>query len=68
QQRLHRWSGQIPGRGACHLPDGAVRFLASGLTVFADEVADHVAQGPCDACSRPTTLATGTPAARRRAA
>lgn len=38
---LDRWSAMIEGRGACRLPDGAVRFLRSALTVFADEIALH---------------------------
>ena len=33
--RLARWSGQVQGRGACHHPDGVVRFLRSALDVFA---------------------------------
>ncbi len=39
--RLLRWAGQVEGRGACHLPNGAVRLLRSGLAVFADEVDRH---------------------------
>ena len=66
-RRLERWCRDVRGRGACHLPDGAVRFLSNGLRVFADEVSDHAAHGPCEACSRPTTLAVA-PAARRAAA
>lgn len=65
--RLARWSSQITGRGACHLPDGAIRFLASGLRVFASELADHELRGPCSACRRPTTLAVA-PSGRRAAA
>ena len=65
-ERLERWSAQIAGRGACRLPDGAVRFLASGLTVFAEEVERHHARGPCPACHRPTTLVT-TSTGRRAA-
>ncbi len=57
RERLQRWSGDLLGRGACRLPDGAVRFLNSGMRVFAAEVADHEQQGPCDACRRPMTLA-----------
>jgi len=63
---LARWSTQIAGRGACHLPDGAMRFLASGLAEFADEIADHELRGPCAACLRPRTLEL--PAHRRIAA
>lgn len=38
---------QVSGRGACRHPDGATRFIASALSVFADEVAEHLA-GRCD--------------------
>lgn len=65
--RLERWSRDVVGRGACHLPDGAMRFLTSGLRVFSEEIADHMRHGPCDACARPATLAVA-PAGRRAAA
>ena len=39
----------VRGRGACAHPDGAVGFLASALTAFADDVAVHVHGG----CGRP---------------
>lgn len=45
---LQRWSTMVERRGACHHPDGTVRFLRSTLTVFADEVALHEA-GRCSA-------------------
>jgi NADH:ubiquinone oxidoreductase subunit F (NADH-binding) len=45
---LQRWSKLVERRGACHHPDGTVRFLRSALTVFADEVALHEA-GRCSA-------------------
>jgi NADH:ubiquinone oxidoreductase subunit F (NADH-binding) len=54
--RLERWSRDLPGRGACHLPDGTVRLLASGLRVFAAELADHERAGPCLACRRSPAL------------
>jgi NADH:ubiquinone oxidoreductase subunit F (NADH-binding) len=44
--RIERWLGQVAGRGACHHPDGTIRFLASALTVFADDIAAH-AHGSC---------------------
>lgn len=67
-ERLERWCKDVAGRGACHLPDGAARFLSNGVRVFADELADHVAHGPCDACARPTRLVTASNVQRRRAA
>jgi len=39
--RLHRWSQEVAGRGACRHPDGAVMFLRSALAVFAEEFANH---------------------------
>lgn len=46
---LDRWLGVVPGRGACRHPDGAVRFVLSGLSVFAEDVARHRAGRPCSA-------------------
>ena len=31
----------VKGRGACKLPDGAARFVQSGLRTFAAHVAQH---------------------------
>jgi NADH:ubiquinone oxidoreductase subunit F (NADH-binding) len=45
---LERWAGLVNGRGACHHPDGTVRFVGSALTVFAAEVRAHAA-GHCTA-------------------
>ena len=39
--RVLRWCDEIKGRGACHHPDGAVRFVQSALSVFADEIDAH---------------------------
>jgi NADH:ubiquinone oxidoreductase subunit F (NADH-binding) len=55
RRQLDRWSADLPGRGACHLPDGAMRLLRSGMRVFARELAAHE-HGPCRACGRPPTL------------
>ena len=48
---LERWSGLVEGRGACHHPDGTVRFVRSALLVFAPEISLH-ARGQCSATSR----------------
>ena len=45
--RIRRWLEQIHGRGACRHPDGAARFVASALDVFADEVELHARGGRC---------------------
>ena len=47
---LARWSKLVERRGACHHPDGTVRFMRSALTVFAGEVRLHEA-GRCSASS-----------------
>jgi NADH:ubiquinone oxidoreductase subunit F (NADH-binding) len=54
---LRRWCDELPGRGACHHPDGVVRFVRSALDVFAAEWDDHRRRGPCDACDLPPVLA-----------
>jgi NADH:ubiquinone oxidoreductase subunit F (NADH-binding) len=54
--RIERWAGLVVRRGACRLPDGAVRFLRSALEVFPIEFAEHARRGPCRACARPLTL------------
>lgn len=48
-QRLQRWAGVLPGRGACGTLDGATNVAASLLTRFPDLVAGHLTNA-CDAC------------------
>ena len=38
---VQRWSGLLPGRGACSHPDATVRLVASALRVFSDELDRH---------------------------
>src|SRR5205807_9241369 len=41
RDRILRWASEIRGRGACHHPDGAVRFVSSAISVFAPEIEAH---------------------------
>ena len=45
--QLDRYLGLLPGRGLCHLPDGAVQLVSSALRVFADDLAHHDRTGGC---------------------
>jgi NADH:ubiquinone oxidoreductase subunit F (NADH-binding) len=56
EARLKYLTSIVAGRGACSHPDGAVRFVASAVQVFAAELADHARYGHCEACTRPATL------------
>jgi NADH:ubiquinone oxidoreductase subunit F (NADH-binding) len=58
RERVLRWTSEVRGRGACHHPDGAVRFVESALRVFGDDIDWH-AGGVCDA--RPAGLPLGGP-------
>ena len=40
EQILH-WCSEVRGRGACHHPDGAVRFAESALRVFGADIDAH---------------------------
>ena len=59
---IRRWTGQIAGRGACHLPDGAIRFV--------DQRARHVRTRdrapPQPGCVRVGAPARPVAASRRR--
>lgn len=39
---INRWAGQVEGRGACSMPDGAMRLVRSALRVFARDVDAHL--------------------------
>lgn len=58
QRDLERWCRDLPRRGACAHPDGAVRFVSSALRVFAVEFADHARRGPCAQCRAAPVLPT----------
>jgi NADH:ubiquinone oxidoreductase subunit F (NADH-binding) len=47
-ERLLRWAAEVRGRGACHHPDGAARFVVSALNVFGPEIESH-RRGRCTA-------------------
>lgn len=57
---LERHLSLVAGRGACAHPDGAVRFIASGVRAFAGDVAAHQHGG----CGRPVLGQLPLPAAR----
>jgi NADH:ubiquinone oxidoreductase subunit F (NADH-binding) len=44
-----RWTAQIRRRGLCRHPDGAIQQIASGLSVFAEDVRAHIAGWSCQA-------------------
>jgi len=48
RDRVLRWTSEVRGRGACHHPDGAVRFVESALEVFEDDIDAH-RHGRCQA-------------------
>jgi NADH:ubiquinone oxidoreductase subunit F (NADH-binding) len=56
RELLVRWASEIRGRGACHHPDGAVRFALSAISVFSREIEQHQ-RGHCTA--RPAGLPLG---------
>ena len=64
RDRVLRWVAEVRGRGACHHPDGAVRFVTSALAVFGKEIESH-RRGRCGA--RPARLPIGGPTVRQTA-
>jgi NADH:ubiquinone oxidoreductase subunit F (NADH-binding) len=63
-ERLRRWIGDVSGRGACHYPDGAARFVASALDVFADEIDRHELHRGCRLAPRQRVLSFPHPTHR----
>ena len=59
RDRVLRWASEVRGRGACHHPDGAVRFVESALAVFDEDIDAH-REGRCNAI--PAGLPLGGPA------
>lgn len=55
-ERLLRWCTEVRGRGACHHPNGVIRFVESALHVFHLDLQTHGA-GPCP--GRPAGLPLG---------
>jgi NADH:ubiquinone oxidoreductase subunit F (NADH-binding) len=56
RDRLLRWTSEVRGRGACHHPDGAARFVESAIAVFGPDIERH-RRGRCQA--RPAGLPVG---------
>ena len=63
---LERWVTELPGRGACHHPNGLSHFVSTALDTFARQFDDHARRGPCDACAAEPVL--GVPAMTSAAA
>ncbi len=59
---LQRWTLELPGRGACHHPNGVAHFVATALQTFASQFDDHARHGPCDGCA--SASAIGSPGRR----
>jgi NADH:ubiquinone oxidoreductase subunit F (NADH-binding) len=53
---LRRWTLDLPGRGACHHPNGVAHFVSTALQTFGSQFDDHARHGPCDACTTPSVL------------
>jgi NADH:ubiquinone oxidoreductase subunit F (NADH-binding) len=41
RDRILRWASEVRGRGACHHPDGAARFIETALEVFGEDIGRH---------------------------
>jgi len=49
RETIDRLVAQVPGRGACHHPDGAIQMLFSALHVFGEDFDYHLRTGRCSA-------------------
>jgi NADH:ubiquinone oxidoreductase subunit F (NADH-binding) len=56
ETQLERWLDMMPGRGACHHPDGTVRMIRSALKVFSADIAAHKKRHPCRLPAAPVPL------------
>jgi NADH:ubiquinone oxidoreductase subunit F (NADH-binding) len=67
-RRLRHLAASIEGRGACAMPDGAVRLLESALVVFGAEFSRHWASTacPCRTSDRPVCFPLPANADSRR--
>ena len=54
--RLHAHLDVIAGRGACAHPDGVVRMVRSGLSVFRRDVTAHLEGRRCSCATAPSIL------------
>ena len=61
---IRRWTSQIAGRGACHMPDGAIRFVSTALDTFAPELERHHHRGACSSARRRAVLPLPDPHGR----
>ena len=57
-KRIVERCGVIENRGACRHPDGVIRLIRSAMTVFADDIADHMRGAPCAGSRSPAHFAT----------
>jgi NADH:ubiquinone oxidoreductase subunit F (NADH-binding) len=57
---LKRWTAELPGRGACHHPNGLAHFVSTALRTFVTQFDDHARHGPCDACASDAVLGIPT--------
>ena len=53
---LARWTAELPGRGACHHPNGLAHFVQSALRAFSAQFDDHARNGACVACAAEPVL------------